>query len=31
MGTMILYAALIIAFNFIVDVMTAWLNPKARA
>jgi oligopeptide transport system permease protein len=29
-GTVILYAALIIGFNLLVDVVVAWLNPKLR-
>lgn len=29
-GTVILYAALIIVFNLLVDVVVAWLNPRLR-
>ncbi len=29
-GTVILYAALIIAFNLFVDIAAAWLNPRQR-
>ena len=30
LGTVILYAALIMALNLLVDVVQAWLNPKVR-
>ena len=30
LGTVILYAALIMALNLIVDVVQAWMNPKVR-
>ncbi len=30
-GTVIFYALLIIIFNFVVDVISIWLNPKLRA
>jgi oligopeptide transport system permease protein len=30
LGTVILYAALIMALNLVVDVVQAWLNPKVR-
>jgi oligopeptide transport system permease protein len=30
LGTVILYATLIIAFNFIVDVVQVWLNPRLK-
>ncbi|MBM3852577.1 MAG: ABC transporter permease subunit [Verrucomicrobia bacterium] len=30
LGTVILYAALIMALNLVVDVLQAWLNPKVR-
>jgi ABC-type dipeptide/oligopeptide/nickel transport system permease component len=28
LGTVIIYAAFIIAFNFLADVAQAWMNPK---
>ena len=30
LGTVILYAALIIALNLLVDILQAWMNPKIR-
>jgi oligopeptide transport system permease protein len=30
LGTVILYATLIIAFNFVVDVVQVWLNPRLK-
>jgi len=30
LGTVILYAVLIMALNLVVDVVQAWLNPKVR-
>ncbi|MDD2765472.1 MAG: ABC transporter permease subunit [Opitutaceae bacterium] len=30
LGTVILYAALIMALNFLVDVVQAWMNPRVR-
>ncbi len=30
LGTVILYAALIMALNLVVDIVQAWLNPKVR-
>jgi oligopeptide transport system permease protein len=30
LGTVILYAVLIMALNFIVDIIQAWMNPKVR-
>ncbi len=30
LGTVILYAALIIALNLVVDIVQAWMNPKIR-
>jgi oligopeptide transport system permease protein len=30
LGTVILYAVLIMALNFIVDIVQAWMNPKVR-
>ena len=30
LGTVILYATLIIAFNFVVDVVKVWLNPRLK-
>ncbi|MFA5057678.1 MAG: ABC transporter permease subunit [Opitutaceae bacterium] len=30
LGTVILYAALIMALNFLVDVVQAWMNPRIR-
>jgi oligopeptide transport system permease protein len=30
LGTVILYAALIMTLNLIVDIVQAWMNPKVR-
>jgi len=30
LGTVILYAALVMALNFLVDVVQAWMNPRVR-
>ena len=30
LGTVILYAVLIMALNLVVDIVQAWLNPKVR-
>jgi oligopeptide transport system permease protein len=30
-GTVLFYAALIIGFNMVVDIVTAWMNPRVRA
>ena len=30
LGTVILYAVLIMALNLAVDIVQAWLNPKVR-
>jgi oligopeptide transport system permease protein len=30
MGTVILYAALIVTLNLVVDVVQVWLNPKLK-
>ena len=30
MGTVILYAAMIIVMNLVVDVVQVWLNPKLK-
>ncbi|MEY2879347.1 MAG: Oligopeptide transport system permease protein OppB [Verrucomicrobiota bacterium] len=30
LGTVILYASLLMAFNFVTDILAAWMNPKVR-
>ena len=30
LGTVILYAALILALNLLADIAQAWMNPKVR-